>query len=128
MLYMIWLAGVVGTHEYESPVIIAEKMKAEYERDLLDHILSSVDVGKKTTFYNGECWSYVAWAVKALQLATSADIAQSTSMIWQVHSKLPSTKAVTEPKGSRLTEKQEQHLNQTQELKALHTDLARVQL
>jgi hypothetical protein len=66
-------------------------------------------------------------------------------MIWQVRSKLPSvvkdllkdeeyntwanfTKAVTELKGSRLAEKQEQHISQTQELKALRADLARVQL
>ncbi|KAG2138457.1 uncharacterized protein EDB93DRAFT_1253417 [Suillus bovinus] len=87
---------------------------------------------------------HVAWVVKALQLTTDAGIDQSTSMIWQVQSKLPDivkdmlknkeykkceefTKAVTELKGSRLVEKQEQHAKQAQELRALRADLARVQ-
>jgi hypothetical protein len=82
--------------------------------------------------------------MKTLQLATDAGIEQSTSMIWQVRSKLPDivkdllkdeeytkweefTKAVTELKGSRLVEKQEQYLKQSHELKALRADLARVQ-
>jgi hypothetical protein len=64
-------------------------------------------------------------------------------MIWQVRSTLPDivkdllkdeeytnwaefTKAVTELKGSRLVEKQEQHNRQTQEFNALKTDLARI--
>ncbi|KAG2051604.1 hypothetical protein BDR06DRAFT_1060927 [Suillus hirtellus] len=109
------------------PIMIAEKTKAEYKRELLDHALQEEDVGKKMTLYNRECWTHVAWAAKAQQLATDAGIDQSASMIWQVHSKLPDIvkdllkdeeyntwayfmKAVTELKGSRLAEKQEQHL------------------
>ncbi|KAG1824914.1 uncharacterized protein BJ212DRAFT_1261589 [Suillus subaureus] len=137
-----WPAFVAAFEKCWPPVTITEKMKAEYERELLDHALKEEDVGKKTTLYNRECWTHVAWAVKTLQLATDAGIDQGTSMIWQVRSKLPNvvkdllkdeeyktwadfTKAVTELKGSRLAEKQEQHLKQTQELKALHADLAR---
>ncbi|KAG2355743.1 hypothetical protein BDR07DRAFT_1425244 [Suillus spraguei] len=127
------------------PIEIVEKTKEEYEKELLDHTLSSEEVGKKTTFHNRECWTHVAWAAKVLQLATSAEIANGSSMIWQVRSKLPDvvkdllkdeeykswadfTKAVTELKGSRLVEKQEQHSKQSQELRALRADLARVQL
>ncbi|KAG1734563.1 hypothetical protein EDD22DRAFT_787862, partial [Suillus occidentalis] len=138
-----WTAFVAAFEKRWPPVIIAEKTRAEYERDLLDHILSSTEVGKKTTLYDRECWTHVAWAAKTLQFATSAGIEQSTSMIWQVRSKLPDvvkdmlkdeeykswaefTKAVTELKGNRLVEKQEQHNRQTQELNALKTDLARI--
>lgn len=116
--------------------MIAEKTKAEYERELLDHILLSAEVGKKTTMYDRECWMHIAWAAKMLQFATSAGIEQSTSMIWQVRNKLPDvvkdllkdeeyktwtefTKAVTELKGSRLAEKQEQKMRQAQELSTL---------
>ncbi|KAG1841575.1 hypothetical protein F4604DRAFT_1939384 [Suillus subluteus] len=140
-----WTAFVTVFEKRWPPVTIAEKTKAEYERELLDHALREEDVGKKTTLYDRECWTHVAWAVKALQLATDAGIDQGTSMIWQVRSKLPDvmkdllkdeeykawadfTKAVMELKGSRLAEKQEQQLKQTQELKVLCADLARVQL
>ncbi|KIK33218.1 hypothetical protein CY34DRAFT_50310, partial [Suillus luteus UH-Slu-Lm8-n1] len=136
-----WAAFVATFKKRWPPVVTAEKTKAEYERDLLDHILGSAEVGKKTTLYDRECWTHVVWAMKVLQLATSMGIKQGTSMIWQVCSKLPSVvkdllkddeyktwanfmKAVMELKGSRLAEKQEQHLSQTQELKALYADLA----
>ncbi|KAG2337902.1 hypothetical protein BDR05DRAFT_894544 [Suillus weaverae] len=140
-----WPAFVTAFEKCWPPVTIAEKTKAEYERELLDLALQEEEVGKKTTLYGRECWAHIAWAMKALQLATNADIDQGTSMIWQVRSKLPDivkdllkdeeytawadfTKAVMELKGSRLAEKQEQHLKQTQELKELRADLARVQL
>jgi hypothetical protein len=139
-----WTAFVTVFEKRWPPVIIAEKTKAEYERELLEHILPSAEVGKKTTMYDRECWSHVAWAAKTLQFATSAGIEQGTSMIWQVRSKLPDvvkdllkdkeyktwtefTKAVTELKGSRLAEKQEQKTKQAQELTTLRADLARVQ-
>jgi hypothetical protein len=119
-------------------------MKAEYKKELLEHILGSREVGKKTMLYDRECWTHVAWATKAQQLAMDAGIKQSTSMIWQVCSKLPDvvkdllkdeeyakweefTKAVMDLKGSRLAEKQEQHVKQMQELRELQADLARIQ-
>jgi hypothetical protein len=118
-----------------------EKTIAEYERELLDHVLASTDVGKKTTLYDRECWMHVAWAEKMLQLATNVGIENGTSMIWQVRSKLLDvvkdllkdkeykmwtefTKAVMELKGNWLAEKQEQKTKQAQELKALRVDLA----
>lgn len=136
-----WAAFVAAFEKRWPPVIIAEKTKAEYERELLDQVLPSTDVGKKTMLYDRECWTHVAWAAKMLQLATNAGIEQGTSMIWQVRSKLPDvvkdllkdeeyntwaefTKAVTELKGSRLAEKQEQRSKQAQELKSLRADLA----
>ncbi|KAG1847980.1 hypothetical protein C8R48DRAFT_604549 [Suillus tomentosus] len=139
-----WNAFVIAFEKRWPPVQIAEKTRAEYEKELLEHILREEDVGKKKTLYDRECWTHVAWAMKTLQLATDAGIEQSTSMIWQVRSKLPDivkdllkdeeytkweefTKAVTELKGSRLVEKQEQYLKQSHELKALRADLARVQ-
>ncbi|KAG2336559.1 hypothetical protein BDR05DRAFT_896538, partial [Suillus weaverae] len=136
-----WAAFVAAFEKRWPPIVIAEKTKAEYEKELLDYMLPEREVGKKTTLYDRECWTHVAWAVKALQLATDAGISQSTSMIWQVRSNLPDvvkdllkdeeyntwadfTKAVTELKGSRLEEKQAQNLKQLQELKALRADLA----
>ncbi|KAG1846543.1 hypothetical protein F4604DRAFT_1936382 [Suillus subluteus] len=124
-----WTAFVTAFEKRWPPVIIAEKTTAEYERELLDHVLASADVGKKMTLYDRECWTHVAWAAKTLQLATNAGIEQGTSMIWQVRSKLPDvvkdllkdeeykmwtefTKAVTDLKGSRLAEKQEQRTKQ----------------
>ncbi|KAG1747281.1 hypothetical protein EDD22DRAFT_958251 [Suillus occidentalis] len=138
-----WIAFVTAFEACWPPVKIAEKTKAEYEKELLDHKLSHTEVGKKTTLYDHECWTHVAWAAKTLQLAMSTGITQSTLMIWQVRSTLPDivkdllkdeeytdwaefAKAVTELKGSRLVEKQEQHNRQTQELNALKTDLARI--
>jgi len=131
-----WAAFVTVFEKCWPPIIIVEKTKAEYEKELLEHILGSGEVGKKTMLYDRECWMHVAWATKAQQLATDAGIKQSTSMIWQVHSKLLDvvkdllkdeeyvkweefTKAVTDLKGSRLAEKQEQHVKQMQELRAL---------
>ncbi|KAG0704812.1 hypothetical protein DFH29DRAFT_801177 [Suillus ampliporus] len=139
-----WATFITACEAHWPPVKIAEKTKAEYEKELLDHTLQSAEVGKKTTLYDQECWTHVAWAAKMLQLATSAGITQSTLMIWQVRSTLPDivkdllkdkeytdwvgfTKAVMELKGSRLVEKQEQHNRQAQELNALRIDLARVQ-
>ncbi|KAJ8580333.1 hypothetical protein M405DRAFT_890492 [Rhizopogon salebrosus TDB-379] len=125
-------------------IAIAEKTKAEYEKELLDNVLHSTDVGTKATLYDRECWAHVVWAAKTLQLATNAGIAQSTSMIWQVRSTLPDTvkdllkdeeytdwaaftKAVSELNGARLVEKQEQYRQRTQELHALRADLTRIQ-
>ncbi|KAG1819820.1 uncharacterized protein BJ212DRAFT_1267320 [Suillus subaureus] len=136
-----WIVFVTVFEACWPPVKIVEKTKAEYEKELLDHKLQHMEVRKKTTLYDCECWMHIAWAMKTLQLATSVGIAQSTSMIWQVRSTLPDivkdllkdeeytnwtefAKAVTELKGSRLVEKQEQHNQQTQELNALKTDLA----
>jgi hypothetical protein len=56
------------------PVIITEKTKAEYERELLEHILASEEVGKKMMLYDRECWTHVTWAVKTLQFTTNAGI------------------------------------------------------
>ncbi|KAG1865843.1 hypothetical protein DFJ58DRAFT_724236 [Suillus subalutaceus] len=84
-----WSTFVTAFEKHWPPVMIAEKTKAEYERELLDHALREGDVGKKTMLYDRECWTHIAWAVKALQLATNAGIDQGTSMIWQVRSKLP---------------------------------------
>ncbi|KAG0694730.1 hypothetical protein DFH29DRAFT_1006073 [Suillus ampliporus] len=128
-----WAIFVTAFERRWPPVTIAEKTKAEYEKELLEHVLLSTDVGKKTKLYDRECWTHVAWAAKTLQFATSAGIEQGTSMIWQVRSKLPDVvkdllkneeyknwtefaKAVMELKGSRLAEKQEQHVKQSQEL------------
>jgi hypothetical protein len=71
---LTWTAFVAAFKKRWPPGIIAEKTKAEYKRDLLDHVLPSADVGKKTTLYDRECWTHVAWAAKALQLATSTGI------------------------------------------------------
>ncbi|KAG1808111.1 hypothetical protein EV424DRAFT_1329118 [Suillus variegatus] len=138
-----WPTFVTAFEVRWPPVKIAEKTKAEYEKELLDHILQSMEVGKKTMLHDRECWSHVAWAAKTLQLATSTGIAQSTLMIWQVRGTLPDivkdllkdedytnwaefTKAVTDLKGSRLVEKQEQYNRQVQELNALRMDFARI--
>jgi hypothetical protein len=129
-----WATFVTALEKHWPPVIIAEKTKAEYKRDLLDHVPSSADIGKKTTLYDRECWTHIAWAAKVLQLATSAGIDKLPSIVKDLlkdeeyKAWADFTKAVTELKGSRLTEKQEQHLSQTQELKALCADLAKVQL
>jgi hypothetical protein len=140
----MWAAFVTAFEKRWPPIIIVEKTKAEYEKELLEHVLGSGEVGKKTMLYDRECWTHIAWATKVQQLATDAGIEQSTSMIWQVHSKLPDVvkdllkdeeyakweefmKAVMDLKGSRLAEKQEQHIKQTQELRALRADLARIQ-
>jgi hypothetical protein len=139
-----WATFVTAFEKRWPPIIIVEKMKAKYKKELLEHVLGSGEVGKKTMFYDRECWMHVAWAMKVQQLATDAGIEQSTSMIWQVLSKLLDivkdllkdkeymkwdkfTKAVTDLKGSRLAEKQEQHVKQMQELRALRADLARIQ-
>jgi hypothetical protein len=84
-----WAAFIAAFEKRWPPVIIAEKTKAEYEKELLEYILASEEVGKKMMLYDRECWMHVAWAAKTLQFATNAGIEQGTSMIWQVHNKLP---------------------------------------
>lgn len=66
------------------PIIVTEKTKVEYKRELMEHLLSDAEVGMKTTLYNRECWMHEVWAAKALQLALRAGIVASASMIWQV--------------------------------------------
>ncbi|KAG0698802.1 hypothetical protein DFH29DRAFT_809868 [Suillus ampliporus] len=126
------------------PIVVAKKTQAEYEKELLEYLLTDAEVGTKTTQYDRECWSHEAWATKALQLASSAGIATSTSMIWQVQGRLPSvvkdllkndeyanweefTKEVKELKGSRLLEKKEQYLKQECKVNILRADVARLQ-
>lgn len=138
-----WPVFIVAFEARWPPVKIAEKTKAEYKKELLDHTLQHMEVGKKTILYDWECWTHLAWAAKTLQLAMSTGIAQSTSMIWQVRSTLPDivkdllkdeeyanwtefAKVVTDLKGSRLVEKQEQSNWQTQEFNALKTDLTHI--
>ncbi|KAG2030203.1 hypothetical protein BDR03DRAFT_878878, partial [Suillus americanus] len=136
-----WPVFVIAFETHWPPIIIAEKTKAEYEKELLEFLLTDKEVGTRTTLYDRECWMHVAWATKALQLAMSAGIAASTSMIWQVREKLPSvvkdllkdteymdwaefTKEVTELKGMRLMEKKEQHAKQELEVSLLRADVA----
>jgi hypothetical protein len=58
------------------PIVIAEKTKAEYEKELLEFLLTDQEVGTRTTLYDRECWTHVAWAAKALQLAMSTGMHQ----------------------------------------------------
>ncbi|KAG2071468.1 hypothetical protein BDR04DRAFT_951215, partial [Suillus decipiens] len=135
-----WITFVAAFKKCWPPIVIVEKMRAEYEKELLEHKLPSEEVGKKTMHYNRECWMHVAWAAKVLQLAMSAGIKQGMLIIWQVRSKLPDvvkdllkdeeyntwadfTMAVMELNGSRLVE---QHSKQSQELRTLQADLAQV--
>jgi hypothetical protein len=139
-----WPTFVAAFETRWPPIIIAEKTKVEYEKELLEHWLLETAIGTKTTLYDRECWAHEAWATKAMQLATSTGIAASTSMIWQVRGLLPSIikdllkddeyvdwaafiKEVKELKGTRLTEKKEQHTKQEQEVIMLHADIARLQ-
>ncbi|KAG1719516.1 uncharacterized protein EDB91DRAFT_1257584 [Suillus paluster] len=139
-----WMSFVTVFETRWPPIEIAKKMKAEQERELLEHRLTDVDVGTNATLYDRECWSHEAWATKAQQLATSAGIEASTSMIWQVRGGLPniikdllkddkyknwaaSTKEVKELKGNRLLEKKEQHSKQEHEVTMLCADVAQLQ-
>jgi hypothetical protein len=126
------------------PIVIAEKTKAEYEKELLDFLLTNQEVGMRTMLYDRKCWMHVVWATKALQLAMSTGIVSSTSMIWQVRGKLPSMvkdllkdteytnwvefiKEVMELKGTWLMEKKEQHAKQECEVSLLCADVAHLQ-
>jgi hypothetical protein len=139
-----WLTFVAAFEDRWPPIIVAEKTKAEYERELMEHLLSDAEVGTKTTLYDRECWTHEAWAAKALQLASRAGIAASASMIWQVRGRLPSvikdllkadeyanwtefTTEVKELKGNRVLEKKEQHSKQELEVNRLRADVARLQ-
>ncbi|KAG0708675.1 hypothetical protein DFH29DRAFT_870807 [Suillus ampliporus] len=98
------------------PIIIVEKTKAEYEKELLERLLADAE-------------THITWTAKVLQLATSAGIEASTSMIWQVHGCLPTVikdlskdeeykdwaefmKNVTELKSTQLLDKKEQYTRQ----------------
>jgi hypothetical protein len=135
-----WAAFVAEFEDRWPPIVVAEKTKAEYERELTEH----AEVGTKTTLHDRECWTHEAWAVKVLQLALRAGIATSTSMIWQVRGRLPSvikdllkadkytnwaafTMEVKELKGNRVLEKKEQHSKQELEVNRLRADVARLQ-
>lgn len=140
----IWPRFVTAFERCWPPIVIVEKTKAEYEKELLEFLLTDKEVGMKTTLYDHECWTHVAWATKALQLAMSAGITLSTSIIWQVRGKLLSVmkdllkdteymnwaefmKEVMELKGTWLMEKKEQHVKQELEVNLLCTVVARLQ-
>lgn len=139
-----WPAFVTAFEDRWPPIVVAEKTKAEYERELMEHLLSDAEVGTKTTLHDRECWMHEAWAAKALQLASRAGIATSSSMIWQVRGRLPSvikdllkadeyanwsafTMEVKDLKGNRVLEKKEQHSKQEHEVNRLRADVARLQ-
>ncbi|KAG2033052.1 hypothetical protein BDR03DRAFT_802058, partial [Suillus americanus] len=139
-----WAAFVAAFEIHWPPIVVAEKTKVEYERELIEHLMSDAEVGTKTTLHDRECWTHEAWAAKALQLASRAGIVASTSMIWQVRGRLPSiikdllkadeyadwavfTMEVKELKGNRVLEKKEQHSRQEHEVNMLCADVARLQ-
>lgn len=62
-----WPIFVAAFEDHWPPIIVAEKTKAEYKRELMEHLLSDTEVGTKTTLYDRECWMHEAWAAKALQ-------------------------------------------------------------
>jgi hypothetical protein len=124
-----WPAFITAFELCWPPIIIVAKTKAEYEKELLEFLLTDKEAGMRTMLYDRECWAHGAWATKAMQLATSTGIAASTLMIWQVRGLLPSivkdllkedeykdweafTKEVKELKGTRLAEKKEQQMKQ----------------
>jgi hypothetical protein len=128
-----WQAFVTKFENHWPPIVVAEKTKAEYERELMEHLLSDAEVGTKTTLHDRKCWTHEAWAAKALQLALRAGTASSSSMIWQVRRCLPSiikdllkadeysnwaafTTEVKELKGNQVLEKKEQHSKQELEV------------
>ncbi|KAG1813488.1 hypothetical protein DFJ58DRAFT_740078 [Suillus subalutaceus] len=139
-----WAAFVTAFEVHWPPIVVAEKTKAEYERELIEHLMSDAEVGTKTTLHDRECWTHEAWATKALQLASRAGIEAGASMIWQVRGRLPSvikdllkadeytdwaafTTEVKELKGNRVLEKKEQHSKQEHEVNMLRADVARLQ-
>ncbi|KAG2338312.1 hypothetical protein BDR05DRAFT_893881 [Suillus weaverae] len=139
-----WAAFLAAFEDHWPPIVVAEKTKVEYERELIEHLLPDAEVGMKTTLYDRECWTHEAWATKALQLASRAGIATGTSMIWQVRGRLPSvikdllkadeytdwaafTTEVKGLKGNRVLEKKEQHSRQEHEVNMLCADVARLQ-
>lgn len=67
-----WPAFVTAFEDRWPPIVVAEKTKAEYERELMEHLLSDAEVGTKTTLHDRECWTHEAWAAKALQLAVES--------------------------------------------------------
>lgn len=131
-----WTAFIAAFEDRWPPIVVAEKTKAEYEWELMEHLMTDAEVGTKTMLHDRECWTHEAWAAKALQLASRAGIANSASMIWQVRGKLPSvikdllkadeyanwaafTTEVKELKGNRVLEKKEQHTKQELEVNRL---------
>ncbi|KAG0699448.1 hypothetical protein DFH29DRAFT_877275 [Suillus ampliporus] len=132
-----WTLFVVEFETQWPPIIIAKKTQVEYEKELLEYLLTDAEVGMKMTQDDKECWSHKAWA-------TRAGITKSTAMIWQVRGRLPSvikdllkddeykdwtafTKEVKELKGNRLLEKKEQHIKQEHKVSQLRADVVRLQ-
>ncbi|KAG1733199.1 uncharacterized protein EDB91DRAFT_1084478 [Suillus paluster] len=110
-----WTAFVIAFEKRWPLVTIAEKTKAEYERELLDHVLPSTErkrYSSPPTQTSIKLPDVVKDLLKDEEYKTWTEFA----------------KAVTELKGSRLAEKQEQRTRQAQELKALRAEVARVQL
>ncbi|KAG1827490.1 uncharacterized protein BJ212DRAFT_1294747 [Suillus subaureus] len=139
-----WPVFITEFEKCWPPIVIMEKTKAEYEKELLEFLLTDKEVGTRIMLYNQECWTHVAWATKVLQLATSAGIALSMLMIWQVRGKFLSVikdllkdmeymnwmefmKELTELKGMWLKEKKEQQAKQELEVSLLHADVAHLQ-
>ncbi|KAG0700622.1 hypothetical protein DFH29DRAFT_1000958 [Suillus ampliporus] len=84
------------------PIVVAKKTQVEYEKELLEYLLTDVEVGMKTTQYDRECWSHEAWATKALQLTSSAGITTNLLKNDEYANWEEFTKEVKELKGSRL--------------------------
>ncbi|KAG2336331.1 hypothetical protein BDR05DRAFT_896865, partial [Suillus weaverae] len=134
-----WAVFVAAFEDRWPPIVVVEKTKAEYERELIEHLLPDTEVGTKTTLYDRECWMHEAWATKALQLASRAGIAAGTSVIWQVRGVIKDllkadeytdwaafTTEVKGLKGNRVLEKKEQHSRQEHKVNMLCADVARL--
>ena len=67
----------------------AEKTAQDIERELLAMRLRAEDLGKTERYANDDVWTHVAFAQRTLDMARRADIATTTSNIWQVRDALP---------------------------------------
>lgn len=66
-----------------------EKTTAEYERELMEKVLTEKDLGTKVEKAGEEKWSHVAWAEDILRIARQAGVATSKQYISLVRQKLP---------------------------------------
>ncbi|KAG1827698.1 hypothetical protein EV424DRAFT_1345369 [Suillus variegatus] len=110
-----WPAFVTAFEDRWPPIVVAEKTKAEYERELMEHLLSDAEVGTKTTLHDRECWT--ARSLGRQGAAVSVESWNSNQFFDDM----------ADLKGNRVLEKKEQHSKQEHEVNRLRADVARLQ-
>ncbi|KAG1810505.1 hypothetical protein EV424DRAFT_1349891 [Suillus variegatus] len=118
-LKVTWPAFVTAFEDRWPPIVVAEKTKAEYKRELMEHLLSDAErvLDARSLGHQGAAVSIEGWNSNQFFDDMADEYAN-----WSTF-----TTEVKDLKGNRVLEKKEQHSKQEHEVNRLQADVTRLQ-